>query len=161
MENKTKVIIAAVVVTTAFAVGRFSAPTKIKTETKIVEVEKKTSEKESDNEKKTRKKTVTKEVKHPDGSTESSTETTEETESSKKKRDKNSEESSRTEKETKEVTREGGKIIISAIAAGRLQSPLASLLYGAVIQKEILGPATAGVFILTNGQIGVTVGLSF
>ena len=52
------------------------------------------------------------------------------------------------------------KINLSVIAAENLTSPGIPL-YGMSIQKEVLGPLTAGVWALNNGTVGISIGIDF
>jgi len=49
---------------------------------------------------------------------------------------------------------------ISLLGATNVRNPTA-LAYGVSVSKEVLGPLTVGAFGLTNGIIGVSVGLNF
>jgi hypothetical protein len=49
------------------------------------------------------------------------------------------------------------KLSLSALAGTDLRSPV----YGAHVSKEILGPVSVGIFGLTNGTFGASIGLNF
>jgi FtsZ-interacting cell division protein ZipA len=152
MTNKTIVIVAVVALVGAFAVGRWSAPEKVKIQT--VEVEKKTTDKQVDS---TKDKTTTiTETTKPDGT---KTKTTVITDNQTKHSDAHSDtEIDKTT--TKEVDRSTSKVTISALAALDVTKP-GMPIYGASVSKPILGPLTVGVFGFQNGMAGVSVGLSF
>lgn len=148
---KTEVTIAAVALTVGVALGYYALPTRVITETKIVEVEKKTEVTERDK----HKKTVTKEVVKPDGSKETTTTTEEDTKTNKKER---TSDTTSTEAR-KEVVYEKGSVNISALAgASSVSGPI---IYGAAVTKRVLGPFTAGAWVLTSPTVGVSLGLTF
>ncbi len=67
MKTRTKILIVTVSIASAFAAGRYSVPQKIKIETKIVEIEKKSESTDVATNKKKRKKTTVVETVKPDG----------------------------------------------------------------------------------------------
>lgn len=148
MLSKYQIIIGALALLVAFAVGRFLAPTKVKTEVKTVYVEKKTEDQ------KVQKHIQTVIVQKPDGSKE--TKITEDDNS-----DTKTAESNQTVKqEDKEVIRGTGKTYIAALA-GLSISNFGQPVYGASVARSVLGPITVGAWGLTNGTAGLSVGLSF
>lgn len=64
--------------------------------------------------------------------------------------------------ETKDVkvSAVGPKTNISALIGGRL-SPLDSPYYGISVNREFLGPVTLGAWGLTNGTLGLSIGVNF
>lgn len=146
METKTKVIIAIVALSAAFATGRFLTP--VKTVINTVEVEKKTE----DSHKEKHKKTVI--IERPDGSKE--TTITDDVESDKKSTD-DKKSSSDTE-----ITKTSSRLNISALAGGQISfSQPMPIALGASVTKDILGPISLGVWGLSNGVGGVSIGLTF
>lgn len=151
MTEKTKVIIVVVI---ASAIVGFSFQTyKKKTETHINET--KTQDKTTETDKHVETKVV--EIIAPDGTKTTTTETVEDT---KKHRDS----TTVTEKQkdqTVEVSRgEGSKVSISALVGTSLTS-LGTPVYGATVSKPILGPITVGLWGLSSGTGGISVGLTF
>lgn len=145
--NKNKIIIAVVLGIIIFAFGRWSAPEKVRIETKIVEVEKK----ESETKKKKHKKTVV--VKNPDGS-ETTTTIEDETTERKKKSDRLSENDS-----IEQTTKSTSRLNISALVG---KDPLSTnLLYGGHVSRDLIGPVSVGVFGLSNKTAGFSLGLTF
>lgn len=129
----------------AFAAGRFLTPVKI--ETKTVEVEKKQTETDRDK----HKDTTTVVTEKPDGTKVTETRTAEDT---KTHRD------SRTDATTtSDTTKIYGASRLSVAALGCISSE--KLSYGLSLSKNILGPITAGVWGLTSGTFGVSLGVEF
>ena len=149
MKTRTVRILIALVVASFFA-GRFSAPEKVKIETRTVTVE---AEKTNDEDNSETTKTVTA-IHKPDGTI--LTRTKDKIVHNKK---------SETEKEikqvssvTKEVTIRRG-VVVSLLAGASL--PL-SQQFGASVTKEILGPINLGVWVIpTNKSAGISLGLEF
>lgn len=162
MENKTIVIISAVMLTTAFAFGRWSAPEKVKIETKVVEVEKKTESSQSDIDRNRRRETTETEVTRPDGTTEKTKKTIEETETHKETNRKDTTSTSTTTEASKEVTVGTAKVTVSALVGIELApGTRPPVWYGGSISKPILGPVTVGVWYLTAPAAGFSLGLTF
>ena len=59
------------------------------------------------------------------------------------------------------VTPQKSKINVSAMAGYDFFHPSLQPTYGLSVSKELLGPITVGAFGLTNGTLGVTVGINF
>lgn len=151
METRTKVIIASLSLVSSFALGRFTTPVKVITETKTIEVEKK--EKTKDKEK--HKRTEVIEVVKPDGSKETHTIITDDTESHSKSTDNKT---VNTDTRT-ETTRNSSPVTISALG-GMSADDLGKPIYGLSITKSILGPITVGAFGMTNRVVGISLGLT-
>jgi hypothetical protein len=155
MSTKYKVLIAVVGLAVSFAVGRYTTPVKVKTEIKTVEVDHKKEDLNINQDK--HKETVVTETVKPDGTKEIITKTVEDT---KREAEKTSETENQINKDrTKEVTRSSGKITISVLGAGDIRR--SGFYYGAHVSKEILGPISLGVFGLSSGVAGCSVGISF
>ena len=157
METKYKVVICSVVVLTSFAFGRFSAPEKVRIETKTVEVEKKTEQKETAANQ--HKEVTVTEVVKPDGTKETTTKTTEDiirkTDTVDKVVDAKEADTS------KEVTRGSSKVTVSALAGINLSDPTKPPVLGASVTKPMLGPITTGLWGFTDKTVGVSIGLTF
>lgn len=142
MKSSNIVITGVVLAAVSFAVGRYTAGgPEVKTTVKTAkEVEKD----------KNVKKTVTT-VKLPDG-TVKIVEVTDTNVSTKTK------ESSSSKVEVKKAS----KLNISALIALDTSKRLVlQPIYGISVSKEVLGPITAGVFGLTNGTVGLSIGINF
>lgn len=159
MDDKKKVGISVVTLLVVFAVGRYTAPEKIKVETKIVEVEKKTEEKTKNKKKNDKRKTTKRKIVKPDG--EVITEVIKEKDNSETDttKDKTVDENKKTKEEKKEETRGNNKINISALAGFDMRT--GKPIYGASISKSFIGPTTIGIWGLNNNSCGVTLGISF
>lgn len=137
-------------------VGGFLVPRKVVTETKIVEVERKTEEKQQD--KNTKERTTKTEKKNPDGSSETTTVTEKDT--------------SVTTDVNRDVTksstidsfslseRVGGLTTVSVMGSVDVTKPSGYTL-GLHVTKPILGPVSIGVFGFQDGRVGASVGLTF
>jgi len=146
METRVKVIIITVSLATAFAVGRYTVPTKTVVQTKIVEVEKKDT--------KTHDNIVVTETDKPDGTKVIVTKTVDDTDTT-----TNLNVSDIT---TKTVEKTTGRMNLSILGGAPLTfSGPTSLVYGAHVSKDIIGPVSIGVWYLSSSTGGLSVGLTF
>lgn len=152
--------ILAVVVLTAAAFGRFSAPEKVHEVIKTVEVEKKNTTKDTDLARDRKKTTVIKEVIKPDGTKETTTTTTDESKTTKETSSTDSTERSDTKESDKTITNSSGRITLSILGAIPT-SPTQKPTLGVSATKAILGPIAIGIFGLTSGTVGGSIGLTF
>lgn len=150
METKTKVIIGAIALAVTFALGRYTVPIKTVTEIKYVEVDKKVDQ--TDSSKKTH--TTTTIVQAPDGS--KTTTIVQDTGSTTKSTE--TEQKSDSSDTIKTVSR-ASNITISGL--GGVDFTRGVPMYGLSVSRPILGPITAGAWLLTPGVVGVSLGLSF
>jgi len=157
MNNKYLVIGAIVALAVAFAMGRYTAPVKVKTETQVVEVDKKTKDTEVDRDK--HKETKIVEVNKPDGTKETTTTIVEDTNTNKK--EKQTDLLTETEKSSTEITRAGGFLYVQGLAGLDKLSLSGRPIYGASVSKEVLGPISVGAWGLTNSTFGLSLGLRF
>lgn len=160
MTTKVKVIIAVVALATAFATGRFTCPTKVKTVTQIQIVEKKAEEDKSTTVNTDHKKVVIVKETHPDGSTKTTTTITDDSKTNTATDDTKTDQTTTNETQTREVTREVGKLNVSVLA-GTSFTHVSGVVYGASVTRPLFGPITAGAWGLTNGTGGLSVGLNF
>lgn len=157
--TKTRWIVIGVGLLTAFAAGRWAAPEKVRIETKIVEVERKTETKDSETNKDKHKTTKTTEVVRPDGTRETTTETTEDTKTDKTKKDIETTDRETDSSTLKEITRASQKTTVSAMYGLSVTGDLPK--WGGAVTKPVFGPISVGVFYLTPGVIGGMLGLTF
>ena len=151
MDTKYKVLIGVTSAVVIFAAGRYTTPEKVRIETKIVEVEKKTTDTQRDK----HKETVVVEKTNPDGSKETTTTVVEDTKTDRKtETDKN-----KSSDVVQEKTQGTDKVTISAL--GGIDLTTNKAIFGGSATKPILGPITIGVFGLSNGSAGASVGLTF
>lgn len=160
MTTKAKVSLLVAIVLLSFAVGRYTTPTKTSTKVETVEVEKKSSQVDSDSNVNKHKESTTKEVTRPDGTKETTTTTVEDTTRDKKTSQSSSDERSSDQTSEKEVVRLGGGVNISVMVGALVTDAFRSPTYGASFSKELLGPITGGVWFLTNGTVGASLGLN-
>lgn len=160
MTTKSKIIIASIALLTSYAFGRWSAPEKVKIETKIVEVEKKTETSKTDTDRNKHKETTVTETTRPDGTKETTTKTVEDTQTDRKTNTSKTDDTTITESKSKEVTYSSSKVTVSALAGVNvLKGGLPD--YGASLTKPILGPITVGAFAFQSGMVGCSLGLTF
>ena len=152
MPNKTQIIIGVLILAVVFAVGRYTAPEKVRVETKIVEVEKKTEDKNT--KKNEHKKVVI--VKNPDGTT--TTTITDDTNTD--ITDHKTDDIAKSETQSKETSKGDNSVTISALAGINVLHG-GTPIYGGQISKPLLGPVVIGVWGLTNATGGVSLGLRF
>lgn len=151
MSLKYKIIIVIAYTATAVAMGRYLTPEKIKIETKIVEVEKKTVDK-NDNK---HKHTVITEIDNKDGSKETKTDIVYTDEKTTAVTD----DVNKTTDTVKEITKGSDKVTISAL--GGFDFNTLKPVYGASVSKPLLGPIAIGAWGVSSGQVGISIGLQF
>lgn len=154
MTTKTKVIVAVISLATAYGFGRWSAPEKIKIETKTVTVEVTTEKKETD--KDTHKKTTVKEVTKPDGSKEKITEIVEDTTT--KTKTKSKDKVSEVTESVTEKTYSTSKVTVLALAGVPITGGLPD--FGLSVSKPILGPISISIGMFKSGLIFGGLGLT-
>lgn len=156
---KSKILVGVVLLLTAYAFGRWSAPEKIKIETKIVEVDKKVDDTKSDTNRDKHKTTTVTEIVRPDGTKETTTTTSEDTETHKTSEGHSAEERETESASLKEVTRATQKTTLSVLYGMPFTGGVP--VYGGSVTRGILGPICIGGFALTSGVVGVSLGLQF
>lgn len=161
MSTTTKVLLSILALVVSYAFGYWTAPETIKTETKIVEVEKTSKDTTTDTSKTRNKKIVIVEITRPDGTKEKSTTITDDTQIDRKKETSEDTTVNKDTTEMKEVTTSSSKTHLSALSGIDIFSPQSGLVYGGAISKEVLGPISIGVWGLSNGLAGCSVGLTF
>lgn len=151
MNTKMMIAVGSGIAILSFGAGRYSVPTKVKTETKVVQ------NKVKDENKKIAKKKhkTTTIIKKPDGT--KTTTITEDDASDTEDRTKVTD--NKNSDTSKEVVKSGGSLNISALAARDPQT--GQLTYGAQVIKDIIGPINVGLFGLANGTVGGSIGIRF
>lgn len=142
MNTRTRIIVGVIALLVAFACGRFLSSERVRTEVKTVEVEKIVVKTEH---------VVTTIREKPDGSKDT---TIVSDTDSKTKTDSSSTDN------IKEVTLSKSTLNISALVGIQLPMSNNSLIYGLSATKSIIGPITAGVFVLNNASGGLSIGLN-
>lgn len=160
MKTRYKVIIMIVSLATAYAFGRFSAPEKIKIETKVVEIEKKDKKIAKDIEKNKRKDTKTVRITKPTGEKVVIIREIEDSSLDVKTRSNEKEEKLKAEASKKEEQKTQGRVTVSVLGGVDITNPN-KIIYGGSVTKPILGPVTIGLFGLTDGVCGGSIGLQF
>lgn len=159
MTRRTKIIIVLIGLGTAFAVGRYTVPEKVRIETKVVEVEKKSSVADIDLKRDKKKNTTITETKKPDGTITTVTTVTEDTKTDKQDKTTTNDNITTNSDSVNSVVRGGSKVTISAL--GGLDFSSGKPVFGACLSKPVLGPITIGVWGLSNASGGASVGLTF
>jgi hypothetical protein len=154
--NRYQSALIIIVLSVSFALGRYTVPTKVVTETKTVYVENQSEKTNVDKNK--HKDTVTVEKINKDGTTTKTTHTVEDSKTDTKKDVELSVDSSTQTR--KEVSRES-LTNVSLLVGTEIISITHSLNYGLSISKPILGPISIGAFGFTSGLVGFQIGLNF
>lgn len=142
-----------------FASGRYTIPEKVVTKTVTVEVEKKSDDMDVDTKNDTHNQVTTITDVKPDGEKITTTTTTHDISSDVNKDDKKITDNNKSDENMKETTHASDKITLSAI--GGLDLRTFQPIYGASLTKPVLGPLTLGLFGLSNGSCGLSVGVTF
>lgn len=173
MNWKHLLISAVVIFALGAAIGRYTVLEKVRIETKVVTVEKtvtdesKKTKTETDRDR--HRETIVTEITHPDGRVEKTTRTVDHTETKRKtdqdtKTEITQDKTEVTEK-TEERVRGSSPVTVSALVGAPISfsngSLLGPIVYGAHISKPLLGPISTGLWGLTPGVFGVSVGLVF
>ena len=132
-------IIIGVLLLVAFGAGRWLSPEKVVTKTVTVEVEKTNTKQDS----------TTIKVTKPDGTiTETTTTKTE------------SETVTNTNNKTESIVQgKKSSLNLSALAGINVTNPSGGIIFGGHISKPILGPISIGVFGMSDGRAGLSVGI--
>jgi hypothetical protein len=142
----------------SFAGGRYSVKSaEVRTEMK--EVKKEDSKTTTDEDTKTHTETRIVEVKSTDG-TDTKTTTIAEVRDTVQDTKRQDIIEAKTDVIQTVTPQKTGTLNFSVVAA-TTTSQFGVPVYGASVTKEIMGPVTAGAFFLTNGTIGVSLGMSF
>ena len=150
-QYKKPACIAVALLVVGFAFGRYSAPEKVRIETKTVTV----ASEATDQDKKENETIVKTELINKDGSKEIITKTQDNTATDTKELDTVNTETT----QSKEVTRSASKVTVSVLAGYKFSN--LTPVYGVSITKPILGPVTVGLWGMSDVSGGVSVGLEF
>jgi hypothetical protein len=163
LNTKQKVGIAIFVVAGAFATGRYTVPVKTKTEIKTVEVQKIVYRTKKDTTDQRKKKIVIVENKQKDGSETKVTTITDDGTTKSIASNDTTKSDDHQKEEKKEIVKESGHLTISALAGTNFTGIPASqgVLYGGIIQRNLIGPVVIGVWGLSSGTGGASLGLEF
>lgn len=150
-----KIALLALVLLVGFAAGRYSSPTKIE-ETREVKTDTKTNTNVQEDKNKSRTKIT---VIMPDGTKR----IVERTKTTDKLRDTSTSETHVDEKSTKLVENKHSTLSVAALAGVSVHgfSLDTKPVYGAHVQKSILGPISLGAWGLSNQTGGLSLGLQF
>lgn len=145
MTFKSIALLVGIFTALGLAVGRYTAPEKVRTEIKVQKVI----------EKQEVVRTVTKIIERPDGTKETTTETDSDTHTS----------TDITRDKSKEVIVSHDYLNISILAGAQPHLfqgvSLGPIVYGASATKSLIGPVTIGAFALSDYTVGASIGLNF
>lgn len=151
MQNKTIAIVSIVAIIVTFALGRYSATSSTTT---LDETSKTDTQINADVNTHTSTHSVTEQ--HPDGTTTITTDT-----DTTKEATKSTTKDNTTAIDQTVVQNKRSAINVSLLAAYDGHNPGTPIVYGASVSKEVLGPITIGLFGLTSGTVGMSVGVNF
>lgn len=157
---KQKAIVVVVYTASIAAITIYVSPTKVKIETKTVEVVKtvEVAKTDTDTQKHTKKKTTERTL--PTGEKVVTTIEVDDTNTAHKTDTTVATDDSKMTDKTKEVTRSTDKVNLSVLASINPFNVSQGITYGGSVTKQILGPFTLGAFGFTSGQFGMSVGLN-
>jgi hypothetical protein len=161
LTRKSKIIIVIISLAISFATGRYTVPEKVKIETKIVTVEAKTDDKKVNVVDDKHVKTTVTETDKPDGSKTVTTVTQDDSVDKDVTADKSTDSIQKTSDITKTVTKGSSPVTISALAGVSVSNTSGGIVYGASIYKPVLGPIGIGLWGVSSGQVGASVGITF
>lgn len=151
LTSKQKYAIAGASVLISFALGRYSTQSpEVKTKTEI------TQQTNTDQDKHTHTQETITTTKTPDGTVKTVQEIMQVADTETKSLTNKT-----TNEESDTIPPKINTLNISALIANDFSRGLLVPTYGASVTKQILGPATIGAFGLTNGVVGVSIGLNF
>lgn len=160
--EKFKAAGAIVLLVTVFAIGRWTAPEKIKIETKIVEVVKNKEVSEDKTIKDKHKHTTIVVVKTPAGEEHTTTDITEDQTTNRDKKEKSTTDTTKNSDTIKTEEKSKSRLNIAVLAGTNItHASTTGILYGASVSRNIIGPITLGIWGLNDATGGVSIGLSF
>lgn len=160
MSTKSKIVTTIIVLVVTFAFGRYTTPVKVVTKVETVEVEKKTSNTDTDSDAHKHKETTTTKVTRPDGTTETTTKSVEDTTHDQKTSQQVVDNTTVDKTSSKEVIKDSGRLNLSILAGVKAGAWTDPPVYGGSINKNLIGPITIGLWGLTNGTVGGSLGVS-
>ncbi len=163
LTTKQKIIITTVSLAVAFATGRYTVPVKVKTEIKTVEVEKIVYKEKKNTTRKNNKTTTIVEHKTKDGDDTITTVIKDNDDTHTVASSDTTKNDNKQKDDKKEVVKESGHLTISALAGTNITGIPASqgIIYGGEIQRNLIGPSVIGIWGLSNGTCGASLGLEF
>lgn len=163
MSNKSKAIIIVVACLVSFAVGRYTVPISVKEESKEVDINKQVEKKKEERDVHEHRDVITKKVTRPDGTIEIEKRIVEDKNTTDKKSSSDTSLVESDKESKKEVIRGGSKTNISVLFRSRdnVFKNHTFDVYGASINRELLGPITIGVFGFSTGSGGLSLGVNF
>jgi len=169
LSTRNKVIIAVSAMAVSFASGRYLTPVKVKTETKVVTVEKVVADTTKHDTTKTHKTTTTVEKDQPNGEKDTTTTVVEDTGVNDIDSTKTTTTYNTSSDTLKQVTKDSGKTSVALLVGAQVNPNMLStpslttspFVFGAHVQRSIIGPVTIGVWGLSNLTFGASVGILF
>lgn len=154
---KKELIIGGVILLMGIGIGRFTLPAKVVTQVKTIEVVKQVLV--QDTSKADHSVSTTTETRKADGTVTIVTQRKNDIDTKIDRKvatntDKTSESTKTTEYDTRRLS-------LSVITAARPLSPSQGMSYGGSLQYRVLGPITGGILGLSDGTVGISIGLMF
>jgi hypothetical protein len=144
----------------AFALGRYTTPDRVEIRKEIVTVEVERKEVKEKTDVKLNQKTVVEETIKPDGTIVKKT-TIDTDQSTNTNTDMVTETKKNTTNTEVKIVDNGRKINLAAIAGPNFTNFGSPIAYGATVSRQFLGPVTLGIWGLSTGYGGVSLGLQF
>jgi len=159
LKTRTKIIILVVALIGSFALGRYTVPEKKIEEKKTTEDKTKDVTKEKKQKKHKKTHIVKEEKTAPDGSKTVVTIIDHDTKTDTSSDSKTAIEGHKTTEDKVITVRGDSKVTLSAL--GGIDILSGKPIYGASLTKPVLGPLTLGIFGLSNGSVGASIGFTF
>lgn len=163
MTTKNWVIMVIIVGLTGVAIGRYTVPKKVTIQTQTVTTDKVNTKMDDKTNVKTHKDETTTIVKKPDGTVETITKISEDTNTGKDVAIATNIDTTDKLNTKKETVSQSGHLNLSFLAGANpfnfTSQP--GIVYGASITTTLIGPVTSGLWGLSNGTCGASVGLNF
>lgn len=160
MTSNLKITLMCVVPLAAFAAGRWACPTKVRVETRTVEVEKKTEQVKTDTARERHVDTVVTVVTRPDGTKTETTHTVQDTHTQQDRRLAETDQSRRVDASLKETIYAESKLTLSVLG-GYNPGDFTKPVYGLSLTKPVLGPITLGIWGMSDKTFGCSLGFTF
>lgn len=148
MKLRYKILIIVVMVALAYTSGRYLTPTKVQTVTKIQTVVKTITKHD------VHTKTITVVTQKPDGTKIIQTTTSQDD-------DTTTGTATSVKNDSSKLVENDGKDLTNISAMAGVDFRTKNLIYGAQVSKQLLGPVSMGLWGMTDGVVGVSVGISF
>jgi hypothetical protein len=163
MTTKNWIITVVIVGATGVAIGRYTVPKKVTIQTQTVATDKVNTKTDDKTNVKKHKDEVIVTVKKPDGTVETTTKISEDTNTGKDIAATTSVDTTDKSDTKKETISQSGHLNLSFMVGANPFNFTGSpgVIYGGHVTRDILGPINIGIWGLSNGSCGASVGLTF